>query len=82
MIFVSRNIHQKAQIILSGCMPKQTISYALHSSSSNKDILLLGKRRINLTDIKPTFEQYYHLLLGKLTVPTEYMLVPYSNDVK
>ena len=44
---------------LPGCIPKQAISYTLHSSSSNNDILMLGKRRIEFTDIKPTFEQYY-----------------------
>ena len=44
---------------LPGCMPIQAISYTLHSSSSNNDILMLGKRRIEFTDIKPTFEQYY-----------------------
>ena len=37
---------------------KQAIFYTLHSSSSNNNILLLGKHRIEFTDIKPTFEQY------------------------
>ena len=63
MIFVSRNIHLKAQMNL-------------------LDILMLGTRRVEFTDIKPTFEQYYRLLLGKLTVSTEYVLAPWSDDVK
>ena len=42
---------------LPGRMPKQAIFYTLHSSSTNNDILMLGKRRIEFTDIKPTFEQ-------------------------
>ena len=54
MIFESRNIHRKAQMTLLGCMPKQAISYILHTSSSNNDILMLGKRRIEFTDIKKT----------------------------
>ena len=36
---------------------------------------MLGKRRVKFTGIKPSFQQYYRLLLGKLTVPTKYMLV-------
>ena len=46
------------------------------------DILMLGTRRVKFTGIKPTFEQYYRLLLGELTVSTEYVLAPWSDDVK
>ena len=59
MIFKSINIHPKAEMPLPGCLPKQAISYTLHSSSSNNDIVMLGKRRVKFTDTKPTFEQYY-----------------------
>ena len=59
MIFVSRNIHQKAQMTLPWRMHIQAISYALQSSSSNNDIFMLVKRHIEFPDIKPTFEQYY-----------------------
>ena len=76
MIFMSRHIHQKAEMALPGCMPIQAISYTLYSSSSNNDNLILGKRLIEFTNIRPTFEQYYRILLGKLTVPTKYVMAP------
>ena len=49
---------------------------------SNNDILKMGKHLRKYTNNKPTFEQYYHLLLVKWTLPIWYMLVPSSSAVK
>ena len=66
-----------------GCMPKQAIFYTLHSSSSNNDIVMLGKSVVVYS--LPTLSNIWKILpplLGKLTVPTEHVLAPISNDVK